>query len=171
MKDFQKDVRLPRKGDTEAFSRLYSIVYKDMYHAALYNLRNQHDAYDIVSEAVIDAFSTIGKLKNEEAFKSWIMKILFAKIRKKQKEYYNKNLSDDDEEAIDKITFSEFDFEFSELKEALDNLDDESRGILSLSVLGGYTSEEIAKIYGIKASTIRSKLSRIKNELRLSLTL
>mgnify|MGYP002554141687 CR=1 FL=1 len=94
-----------------------------------------------------------------------------SKIRKKQKEYYNKNLSDDDEEAIDKITFSEFDFEFSELKEALDNLDDESRGILSLSVLGGYTSEEIAKIYGIKASTIRSKLSRIKNELRLSLTL
>lgn len=171
MKDFQNDVRLARKGDTEAFSRLYSIVYKDMYHAALYNLRNQHDAYDIVSEAVIDAFSTIEKLKNEEAFKSWIMKILFAKIRKKQKEYYNKNLSDDDEEAIDKITFSEFDFESSELKEALDNLDDESRGILSLSVLGGYTSEEIAKIYGIKASTIRSKLSRIKNELRLSLTL
>ena len=82
MKDFQNDVRLARKGDTEAFSRLYSIVYKDMYHAALYNLRNQHDAYDIVSEAVIDAFSTIGKLKNEEAFKSWIMKILFAKIRK-----------------------------------------------------------------------------------------
>ena len=139
MKGFQNDVRLARKGDTEAFSRLYSIVYKDMYHAALYNLRNQHDAYDIVSEAVIDAFSTIGKLKNEE--------------------------------AIDKITFSEFDFESSELKEALDNLDDESRGILSLSVLGGYTSEEIAKIYGIKASTIRSKLSRIKNELRLSLTL
>ena len=162
MKDFQNDVRLARKGDTEAFSRLYSIVYKDMYHAALYNLRNQHDAYDIVSEAVIDAFSTIGKLKNEEAFKSWIMKILFAKIRKKQKEYYNKNLSDDDEEAIDKITFSEFDFESSELKEALDNLDDESREN-SFAVRSGRIHER-GNCENIWDKGINNKIEAFKNK-------
>ena len=156
MKDFKNDVSLARKGDTEAFARLYSIVYKEMYHTALYNLRNHHDAYDAVSETVIDAFASIGKLKNEDAFKSWIMKILFSKIKKKQREYYKDN--------------SEFDFNCSELKEAMDNLDDESRGILSLSVLGGYKSEEIAKIYGLKSSSVRSRLSRIKKELRLSLT-
>ena len=63
MKDFKNDVSLARKGDTEAFARLYSIVYKEMYHTALYNLRNRHDAYDAVSETVIDAFASIGKLK------------------------------------------------------------------------------------------------------------
>ena len=30
MKDFKNDVSLARKGDTEAFARLYSIVYKEM---------------------------------------------------------------------------------------------------------------------------------------------
>ena len=162
MKDFKNDVSLARKGDTEAFARLYSIVYKEMYHTALYNLRNRHDAYD----AVIDAFASIGKLKNEDAFKSWIMKILFSKIKKKQREYYK----DDSELNEDILYNSEFDFDCSELKEAIDNLDDESKGILSLSVLGGYKSEEIAKIYGLKASSVRSRLSRIKKELRLSLT-
>lgn len=165
MKDFKNYVSLAKKGDTEAFARLYSIVYKEMYHTALYNLRNHHDAYDVVSETVIDAFATIGKLKNEDAFKSWIMKILFSKIKKKQKEYYQENA----ELNEDILYNSEFDFDCTELKEAIDDLDDESRGILSLSVLGGYKSEEIAKIYGIKASSVRSRLSRIKKELRLSL--
>lgn len=166
MKDFKNDVSLARKGDTETFARLYSIVYKEMYHTALYNLRNRHDAYDAVSETVIDAFASIGKLKNEDAFKSWIMKILFSKIKKKQREYYK----DNSELNEDILYNSEFDFNCSELKEAMDNLDDESRGILSLSVLGGYKSEEIAKIYGLKSSSVRSRLSRIKKELRLSLT-
>jgi RNA polymerase sigma-70 factor (ECF subfamily) len=166
MKDFKVDVSLARKGDTQAFAGLYSAVYKEMYHAALYNLRNQHDAYDVVSEAVIDAFSSIGKLKNEEAFKSWIMKILFSKIKQKQKSYY----SDNTELNEDIMYNCEFDFECAELKEALENLDDESRAILSLSVLGGYKSEEIAKIYGLKASSVRSRLSRIKTELKSELT-
>ncbi|MGN1480918.1 RNA polymerase sigma factor [Porcipelethomonas sp.] len=170
MTDFQNDVKLARKGDTEAFSRLYAVIYKEMYHTALYNLRSPHDAYDAVSETVIDAFSSIGRLKNEDAFKSWIMKILFSKIKQKQKEYY-KNDSDNDDDSINNLRTEDFDFEYSELKNALESLDDESRGILSLSVLGGYTSEEIAGIYGLKPSSVRSKLSRIKKELRLTLTL
>ena len=57
-----------------------------------------------------------------------------------------------------------------ELKEALGKLDGESRLLLSMSVLGGYTSDEIAEICKIKANTVRSKLSRIKERLRLELT-
>lgn len=166
MKDFKTYAALARKGDTEAFSKLYSLVYKDLYHTALYNLRNEHDAYDAVSEAVIDAFSSIGRLKNEEAFKSWIMQILFAKIKRKQKEYINSAVELDEE--IQET--SSFDFENAELREEMDKLDNESKAILTLAVLGGYNSSEIAGIYGLKASSIRSKLSRIKERLRLNLT-
>lgn len=165
MIDFKTDAELARKGDTAAFSRLYSLVYKEMYHTALYNLRSTHDAADAVSETVMDAFETIGKLKNAESFRAWIMKILFAKIKKKQREYMNSNLDIDDELIYE----TEFDFDSTDLKEALESLDDESRTILSLSVLGGYSSNEIAGISGIKASTVRSRLSRIKEKLRLSL--
>lgn len=166
MNDFKTDAELARKGDTEAFSRLYSMVYKEMYHTALYNLRSPHDAADAVSEAVTDAFESIGKLKNAEAFKTWIMKILFAKIKHRQKEYMN---SAEEQENIPDLS-EDFNFGSSELKEALDALDSESRTILSLSVLGGYKSMEIAEISGLKASAVRSKLSRIKSQLRLALS-
>ncbi len=165
MNDFKTDAELARKGDTAAFSRLYSTVYKEMYYTSLYNLRSHHDAADAVSDAVMDAFSTIGKLKDASAFKAWIMKILFAKIKRKQKEYMNSNAELDDDFTYD----TEFDFDSSDLKDALGTLDEESRMILSLSVLGGYKSVEISQISGLKAATIRSRLSRIKEQLRLNL--
>lgn len=165
MHDFSTDAELARNGDTAAFSRLYSLVYKDMYRTALYNLRSTHDAADAVSDTVADAFESIGRLKSAEAFRAWIMKILFAKIKKRQREYMNGE-SDISKESL---YVGEFDFESSELRDAICQLDDESRAILSLSVLGGYKSMEIAAISGIKASTVRSRLSRIKEKLRLSL--
>ena len=39
MEDFKQYAALAAKGDTEAFSRLYEMVYKDLYHIALYCLR------------------------------------------------------------------------------------------------------------------------------------
>lgn len=165
MNEFKTDAELSRKGDIAAFSRLYAMVYREMYHTALYSLRNPHDAADAVSDAVADAFETIGKLKNAEAFRAWIMKILFAKIKRRQKEYMNSG-----EELDDSIIYEcGFDFDSSDLKDALGSLDEESRNILSLSVLGGYKSSEIAKIIGMKPSAVRSRLTRVKAKLRLRL--
>lgn len=165
MNEFKTDAELSRKGDTAAFSRLYAMVYREMYHTALYSLRNPHDAADAVSDAVADAFETIGKLKNAEAFRAWIMKILFAKIKRRQKEYMNSG-----EELDDSIIYEcDFDFDSSDLKDALGSIDEESRNILSLSVLGGYKSSEIAKIIGMKPSAVRSRLTRVKAKLRLRL--
>jgi len=53
--------------------------------------------------------------------------------------------------------------EFKRLKE-------DERLVLSLSVVSGYKSEEIAKITGISANTVRSKAARAKIKLRAMLT-
>lgn len=166
MNGFSADVKLAMNGSTEAFAKLYSLVYKDLYHIALYSLRSTHDACDVVSETVLDAFCTISKLRDEKAFKSWIMRILSAKIKQKQREYFNDftEITDDNQPDI------EFKFENIELKQAVEQLDPQSRLILSLSVLGGYTSEEISEICDINANTVRSRLSRIKKRLRLELS-
>ena len=63
-----------------------------------------------------------------------------------------------------------FSYDSVELREAVGKLDDESKLLLSMSVLGGYTSDEISSLCGIKPTTVRSKLSRIKQKLRLELT-
>ena len=165
MKDFSADVRLAKEGSAAAFSRLYSMVYKDLYHIALYSLRSPHDASDVVSDTVLDAFCSIGKLRDVQSFRSWIMSILSAKIKRRQREYFDTADELEDETCID-----EFDFDSVELKEALGKLDSESRLLLSMAVLGGYTSEELADICKIKAGTVRSRLTRIKKQLRLELT-
>lgn len=165
MNDFSADVKLAMKGSTEAFARLYALVYKDLYHIALYSLRSSHDACDVVSDTVLDAFCSIGKLRDEKAFRGWIMRILSAKIKQKQRDYfsYTTELTDDNEPE------NEFDFGNIELKQALENLEPQSRIILSLSVIEGYTSEEISEICGINPNTVRSRLSRIKKRLKLEL--
>ncbi len=165
MNDFSADVRCAVNGDTAAFARLYERVADDLYHIALYSLRNTHDACDAVSDTVMDAFCSIGKLRDENAFRSWIMKILSSKIKRRQKEYINGTAPI--EEAF--LESNDFDYDSFEVKEALENLDSNSRLILSMSVLGGYKSEEIAKICDMKPATVRSKLSRIKKQLRMSL--
>ncbi|MDE6780875.1 MAG: sigma-70 family RNA polymerase sigma factor [Ruminococcus sp.] len=166
MKDFSADVKLAKKGSTEAFSRLYAEVYKELYHIALYSLRSPHDAGDVVSDTVLDAYCSIDKLREPEKFRSWIMRILSAKIKQKQKEYFNKTEElDEDFPELDN-----FDYDSVELKDALNRLDSQSRLMLSMSVLGGYTSDEISEICEIKSGTVRSRLSRIKEKLRLELT-
>ena len=164
--DFTNDVRLARAGDPAAFSRLYALVYKDMYHIALYSLRSSHDASDAVSETVLDAFCSIGKLRDEKAFRGWIMRILSAKIKQKQREYFSPEgeLTEENSPAAD------FSFENTELREAVDKLDPQSRLILSMSVLEGYSSDEISQVCGLKASSVRSRLARIKERLRLELS-
>lgn len=166
MKDFSADVKLAKKGDTSAFSRLYETVYKDLYHIALYSLKNSHDASDVVSDTVLDAFCSIDKLREPEKFRNWIMKILSVKIKRKQKEYFNMT----EEIGDDFPDISDFDYDSVELKEALNKLDSQSRMMLSMSVLGGYTSDEISEMCEIKSGTVRSRLSRIKEKLRLELT-
>ena len=166
MNDLSTDVKLAGSGDTEAFARLYSTVYEDLYHIALYSLRNTHDAADAVSDTVLDAFSSIRKLRSPEKVRSWIMTILAAKIKRKQRTYF------EPAEELENVTqlSDSFSYESVELREAVGRLDDESRLLLSMSVLGGYTSDEISSLCGIKPTTVRSKLSRIKQKLKLELT-
>lgn len=163
--NFTEDVRLARNGDKAAFARLYSLIYEDMYKIALYSLRSPHDACDVISDAVLDAFCSIGKLRDEKAFRMWMMRILSAKIKRKQREYFadTVELTEEVEPAV------EFDSEMSELKHAMNNLDPQSRMCLSMSVIEGYTGDEISKICGINANTVRSLISRAKKKLRMAI--
>lgn len=168
--DFAERVKKAREGDADAFAELYSLVYKELYRIALVNLKNQHDASDVVSDTVLEAYSSIKKLRDEKAFKAWIIKILTVKIKNKQKEYikirdYRTDL-DDLENSVEQKTAGEINYGGLEIMEEFRRLNEEERLILSLSVVSGYTSEEIAKATGLSANTVRSKAARAKIKLK-----
>lgn len=168
--EFAQCVKKARAGDADAFAELYSSVYKDLYRIALVNLKNQHDASDVVSDTVLEAYSSIKKLKDEKAFKAWIIKILTVKIKNKQKEYiknrdYREELDSVEQEKTDEINYGGL-----EIMEEFRRLNKEERLVLSLSVVSGYTSEEIAKVTGLSANTVRSKVARAKIKLKQMLS-
>ncbi len=164
--EFAQCVKKARAGDADAFAELYSTVYKDLYRIALVNLKNQHDASDVVSDTVLEAFSSIKKLKDEKAFKAWIIKILTVKIKNKQKEYIKTRDYQEELESVEQEKTDEINYGGLELMEEFRRLNEEERLVLSLSVVSGYTSEEIAKVTGLSANTVRSKAARAKIKLK-----
>lgn len=171
--DFSECVRRAREGDADAFAELYSAVYKDLYRIAFVNLKDQHDASDVVSDTVLEAYSSIKKLRDEKAFKAWIIKILTVKIKKKQKEYIKNRDYREELDVLDSVEqerSEEINYGGLEIMEEFRRLNEDERLVLSLSIVSGYTSEEIAKVTGLSANTVRSKAARAKIKLKKMLS-
>lgn len=151
-------VREAKQGDAQAFAELYRNIYQNLYRFALYMLGNPADAEDVVSDAVMDAWVTIGKLRSEEAFDGWVFRILSNKCRRKRKEYLNKPL--EWKEEIGEVSGADDLVENLHLRRIFGELDDDDRMIICMHVFGGYTSREISEITGMNANTVRSRESR-----------
>lgn len=164
MDTFELKVKRARKGDSDAFAQLYAEIYIELFKYALFVLRNEQEAQDAVSEAVMDAYTTIGKLKNEGCFKSWMFKILSCKCKRQLKIRYKKQ-----EEVrcdIPDEMFLETDT-LMDVKNAMAALHDEERMIISLMIFGGYSSGEVSKILKLNRNTVRSKYSRSLEKIRV----
>ena len=173
---FPELVKKAAKGDSNAFAELYSAIYKELYYYALCNLNSPDDAADAVQDAVLDAFVGIKNIKNEDAFKGWMIRILTAKIKRKQAEYVSarENLSyieairddaSDDGREVE-IPDRESKYGGIELLEHIESLSENEKICFSLNAIYGYTSDEISKITGINAATVRTHLARGKTKLR-----
>ncbi len=167
LSELQNLVLVAKKGDKDAFAQLYQHIYKDLYKFAYYVLKDDQDAQDAVSDAVMDAYAGISKLKNPDAFRSWMFKILSAKCKRKLKTYVVRNQQSDLDEVELSVNGSE---ESLELKQALGVLSDEERMIVSLTVFGGYDSAEIGEMLHLNRNTVRSKHSRALAKMRMALT-
>lgn len=156
-------VKKAKQGDAEAFAELYRNIYQNLYRFAMYMLGNPADAEDVVSDTVTDAWVTLGKLRNEEAFEGWVFRILSNKCRRKRKEYVNKPLEWNEE--IGELSGADDMAESIHLRRMFGELDEEDRMIIGMHVFGGYTSREIAEITGMNANTVRSRESRALKKL------
>lgn len=147
------------------FEENYSSNYKDLYRFALYTLGNPQDAEDVVGDAVVDAYQGYGRLRSQEAFRSWMFKILTVKCKRKLKEYVNKTveLTEYGANWDEREWMAE---EFRDVKDAYFTLNEEERMIVSLSVFGGYNSREIGRSLFLRDTTVRSKLSRALSKMQ-----
>ena len=146
--------------DAAQFSKMYADVYQDLYRYALCMMKNPQDTEDAVSDAVLAAFENIGKLKNPDAFKSWIFTITTNICRKKLKALSKKQ--ENETEVTEAVAGSHSeDWGVSiDVQNAFFILTEEEKEIIGLSVFGGYNSKEIGEILSMNSNTVRSKLNR-----------
>lgn len=165
MEQSQELVQKAKSGDIQAFSKLYEEIYQDLYRFALYTLKNTHDAEDVVSDAVADAWQGIRNLRKAESFKAWIFRILTNKCRRRLRQYADKTV-----ELPEHLTAEPRDIGRDiDVRRAFAALSDEERMILAMNIFGGYTSREIGRALHMSDNTVRSKQSRAlkKMEARL----
>lgn len=146
--------------DAKTFAQMYKTVYVDLYRFALCMMHNQQEAEDAVSEAVVAAYENIGKLRNSEAFKSWIFTIVSNICKKRlKKETVWRNYFG--EEEYMQAAYEEPDIGLAvDVRKAFFLLEEEEQTIVGLSVFGGYNSNEIGDALKMNPNTVRSKRSR-----------
>ena len=163
------------EGDKEAFSKLYYFCYNDFYNFAFYILGNKEDSEDVVSDAFVDIWKGINKLRNPDAFEAWAFKILSVRCKRKISYIIKRRGEFDFDELAEVPSFCSENFESDiaenvSLAAAFYKLESEERMIVVLSVLHGYTHREIAEMIGKPRGTVSSKLHRIYAKLRKQMT-
>lgn len=86
-------VKKAQKGNKEAFTELIYEIRHDLYKIARCRLSCEDDIEDAVQETMIEAFKNIKKLKKEESYKKWVIKILVNKCNRIYNKNKNRNIS------------------------------------------------------------------------------
>lgn len=152
-KEYYKDLSTrAADGDAKSFSKLYEMMYRDMYYAAFYTLANNEDAIEAVIGAARDGFNSISRLRTAEAFEIFMMKTLCARIKTRCKEY---------EEKI------KLDSEQPEIKKELFKLNHTDRLIAVLYISSKLKTPVISAYTGMMKGSVKKRLANALTQLDL----
>lgn len=79
-------VRDAKRGDADAYGQLIDEYGTGLLHFAASLMPTQEDATDVVQDTLIQAWSSLGRLRKEESFPAWLRTICRNRIRN----YYRK---------------------------------------------------------------------------------
>ena len=157
-----------KNGDLKYQEKLYKHFYGYAMGVGLRYLPDRNDTLEVVNDAFIKAFRSIGQFEEDGFFKPWFRKIIvntaIDRKRKDLKFLYQADLSQ--AENIPSSTKAIENLEAADILKLLNNLPETQRTVFNLYEIDGYSHEEIGNMLGIPASSSRVNLSRAKEKLR-----
>jgi len=140
----------------------------DLVRFAHWLARDRAVAEDIVQEALLRAWRSRDALKDPNAARAWLLTIV---RREHARLYERKRLElvslDEVVETQASPKVAEPEGELFALRHAIMRLPIEYREPLLLQVLGGFSTEEIARELALSATAVLTRLFRARNKLRV----
>ncbi len=170
---------------SDIFNNEFMVHIDALYNFAYKLTLNEDDAKDLLQDTCMKAFRFINSFEQGTNAKAWLFRILknsfINEYRKKSKNpgmvdyqevetYYN---SDENEGQVQ--TTPDLRSETvkgmlgDEITNALNSLDVDFKTVIILCDLEGFKYDEMAKILDIPIGTVRSRLHRARNMLKLKL--
>ena len=141
----------------EQLVRLYGGM---IYRLAYAQTRSRHDADDIFQEVFLRVVRRRPTFESEAHEKAWLIRVTLHCLKSHWRMAWRRH----DAPLDDRIPFPAP--EDSALDEALRRLAPKYRAAVHLFYYEGYSAEEIARMSGEKPSTVRTRLTRARAQLR-----
>jgi RNA polymerase sigma-70 factor (ECF subfamily) len=159
-----------KQGDVQSYEMLYRQYAKPMYNTSLRIVNNTSDAEDVLQESFASAFQFLDRFDYSSTFGAWLKRIVINKsintLRRRKFAF-----ADIDEAALQEVNEMETNDEqatklqVETIKNAIGQLPNGYRAVLSLHLFEGYDYDEIAGILEISPSTVRTQYHRAKQKL------
>ncbi len=161
------------EGDTNSFTILVD-RYKDLvFTLALRMLKNREEAEEVAQDTFIKTYKSLEKFKGDSKFSTWIYRVAYNscldRIKKNKKHLNDVEINEFTEHQVVAIDSALDKMETKEQKEAIqrciNTLPSEESFLLTLYYFDDLSLDEISKIVGITANSIKVKLFRCRKKL------
>jgi RNA polymerase sigma-70 factor (ECF subfamily) len=172
-----------QRGDGAAFDVLVE-RYKQRLYATVYHMTANHeDANDLVQDTFIKAYRSLRSFKGQSSFYTWVYRIAVNRtinfLKRHRRRSANQTSLDDVDAAIehdpDFVALMSHDTPRREvglhelqqrLNEALQELSEPHRAVVTMHDIQGMTHADIAKIMNCSEGTVRSRLFYARQQLQ-----
>ena len=180
--DEKRLIQQAAAGDAAAFEKLVLRYQTQVYSLAYRMVGNEADAQDLAQEAFVRSWRALDSFQFSSQFSTWLYRLTsnicidFLRAQKKRKHISLTVLQDDEQQQWDMPDHRPLPEEqmiVTQEREALTKaiaaLDPEYRQVLILRIVNDCSYQQISEIMGIREGTVKSRLSRAREQLRKKL--
>lgn len=155
-----------RAGDLGAFEQIYRRFERPVYTLALRMLGDADAARDALHDAMLKVFQRIGQFRGESPFWGWLRQIALNEALMRLRQHDRAETHDDLDAFVDESPAPWAQADASTLERALGKLPAQTRSVLWLYHVEGYSHPEIAELVGKTVSFSKSQVARGTQRLR-----